>query len=56
MALIYIVEDDQNIEEIESYALRSNGHDVRVFRESSSFDEAMKDVYPDLVLLDIMLP
>lgn len=56
MALIYIVEDDSNIQEIESYALKSNGYEVRVFDEAKTFDAAMKEVLPDLILLDIMLP
>ena len=56
MALIYIVEDDKNIQEIESYALGSAGYDVRCFDDGSAFSEAMKAVLPDLILLDIMLP
>ena len=31
MALIYIVEDDQNIREIESFALRNSGYQIREF-------------------------
>lgn len=31
MALIYIVEDDDNIREIESIALSNSGHDVSGF-------------------------
>lgn len=56
MALIYIVEDDKNIQEIESYALGSAGYDVRCFDDGAAFSEAMKAVLPDLILLDIMLP
>ena len=56
MALIYIVEDDKNIQEIEEYALKSNGFDVRCFEEAVHFDETMQKVIPDLILLDIMLP
>ncbi|MDD6328317.1 MAG: response regulator transcription factor [Lachnospiraceae bacterium] len=56
MALIYIVEDDKNIQEIESYALKGSGYDVRVFGDAPSFDAAMKEILPDLLLLDIMLP
>ncbi len=56
MALIYIVEDDRNIQEIEEYALKSNGYAVRCFDEAGAFDKGMDDMLPDLVLLDIMLP
>ena len=56
MALIYIVEDDKNIQEIESYALRSIGYDVRIFDDAVQLDKALKEVIPDLLLLDIMLP
>ena len=31
MALIYIVEDDQNIREIESFALKNSGYQVQDF-------------------------
>lgn len=56
MALIYIVEDDKNIQEIEAYALKGNGYDVRCFDDAREFDEGMKEMMPDLILLDIMLP
>ena len=56
MALIYIVEDDKNIQEIESYALKGNGFDVRTFDDSKSFDKGISDMLPDMILLDIMLP
>ncbi len=56
MALIYIVEDDRNIQEIEEYALKSNGYDARCFCDAAAFDKGMEDILPDLVLLDIMLP
>lgn len=56
MALIYIVEDDRNIQEIEMYALKGNGYQVCAFDDGNALDEALKDVLPDLLLLDIMLP
>lgn len=56
MALIYIVEDDKNIQEIECYALKGSGYDVRAFDEATAFDAAMNDILPDLIILDIMLP
>jgi len=56
MALIYIVEDDRNIQEIEEYALRGNGYEVRCFDRAEGLARGMEDILPDLVLLDIMLP
>lgn len=54
--MIYIVEDDINIRELESYALQSSGYLVKSFENSSDFYNACKERLPDLVLLDIMLP
>lgn len=54
--MIYIVEDDKNIRELESYALQSSGYEVKSFENSNDFYNACKDQLPDLVLLDIMLP
>ncbi len=56
MALVYIVEDDKNIQEIEEYALKNNGCQVKSFDDGRSFQTGMETVLPDLVLLDIMLP
>lgn len=56
MALIYIVEDDTNIREIESFALKNSGYQVNDFPNAKGFYDALKDKKPDLVLLDIMLP
>ncbi len=53
--MIYIVEDDENIREMESYALRNSGYDVEGFPSAKEFFSAL-DVIPELVLLDIMLP
>lgn len=56
MALVYLVEDDVDIREMETYALKSAGLSVESFSESESFFEAIQRHLPDLVLLDIMLP
>lgn len=56
MALIYIVEDDKNILEIEAYALKNAGYDVKGFGAAKMFLDALAECMPDLVLLDIMLP
>ena len=56
MALIYVVEDDKNIQEIENIALNNSGYQVETFDQAAPFFEAMKKQVPDLLLLDIMLP
>ena len=56
MKNIYIVEDDINILEIESYALESNGFSIKGFETAKDFYKALEKDIPSLVLLDIMLP
>lgn len=56
MALIYIVEDDSNIREIETIALKNSGHTVSAFEKARDFYKKTEDMVPDLVLLDVMLP
>lgn len=56
MALIYIVEDDKNIAEIESFALKNVGYEVKEFSSAKEFFRALEKKVPDLFLLDIMLP
>ena len=54
--LIYIVEDEADIRELESYALEKNGFEVRSFENGQEFWTAAKSCVPDLILLDVMLP
>jgi hypothetical protein len=56
MALIYIVEDDDNIREIEKFALLNAGHQVREFACATDFYRQLEKLQPELCLLDIMLP
>lgn len=56
MQLIYIVEDDQNIREIETFALKNSGYEVESFETASEFYKGMTQKQPDLILLDVMLP
>ena len=56
MSLIYVVEDDTNISEIETFALKNVGYDVESFGTARAFYQALKEKHPDLILLDIMLP
>ncbi|MBQ7990183.1 MAG: response regulator transcription factor [Oscillospiraceae bacterium] len=54
--LIYIVEDDDNIRELEAFALKNSGYDTECFESSAPFFKAAEHTLPDLILLDIMLP
>lgn len=54
--MIYIIEDDSNIQEIETYALENSGYKVKSFSEGASFFQALNQELPELILLDIMLP
>ena len=54
--LIYIVEDEERIRELESYALEKNDFEVMSFGNSVEFYKALEIRLPDLILLDIMLP
>ena len=54
--MIWCVEDDGSIRDIEVYALQSAGLAARGFADGSSFWEAVRRERPDLVVMDIMLP
>ena len=56
MSLIYVVEDDKNIREIEVIALKNSGFAVEEFELAADFQKALEQKEPDLLLLDIMLP
>ena len=56
MALIYIVEDDINIREIETFALKNSGYQIRDFECASDFYKELQEKLPNLILLDVMLP
>lgn len=56
MEIIYIVEDDINIREIERYALKNSGYEVEEFENGEEFFKRLENYTPGLVILDIMLP
>ena len=56
MSVIYIVEDDSNIREIETIALKNSGHIVQSFETAKEFYRRVEERVPDLVILDVMLP
>lgn len=54
--MIWCVEDDPGIREIEVYALNSTGLEACGFEDGSTFWAALQQTRPDLILLDVMLP
>ena len=56
MALIYIVEDDESIREIETIALKNSNYIVSAFENAKEFYKKLDELVPDLIMLDVMLP
>lgn len=56
MSVIWCVEDDAGIRDIEIYALNSAGFEAKGFEDGLSFWDALKRETPELIVLDIMLP
>lgn len=56
MTMIAVVEDDESIRSIETYALNGAGFEVSSFSEGESFFASLESAKPELVILDIMLP
>ena len=54
--LIYIVEDDTAIKELESYALINSEFTVEGFERGKELFDALERKTPALIMLDIMLP
>ena len=56
MATIYVVEDDNDILEIETFALKNSNYEVKGFTNAKDFYAAVEDKMPSLAVLDVMLP
>ena len=54
--MIWCVDDDEGIREIEVYTLTSMGFEARGFADGNGMFEALKEETPALIVLDIMLP
>ena len=54
--MIWCVDDDNTIREIEVYTLEQMGFEARGFSDGMSMLDALKDEVPKLIILDIMMP
>ena len=54
--MIWCVDDDNTIRDIEVYTLTQTGFDAKGFADGVSMLEALKTEKPELIVLDIMLP
>ena len=54
--MIWCVDDDSTIREIEVYTLEQTGFKARGFADGISMLEALKTEVPELIILDIMMP
>ncbi len=54
--MIYCVEDENAIRDLMVYTLKASGFNARGFESDAGFWAAMKDLTPELVILDVMLP
>jgi two-component system alkaline phosphatase synthesis response regulator PhoP len=55
-AMIWCVEDDAGIRDIEVYTLKSTGFEAEGFCDGADFFNALAKEKPELVILDVMLP
>ena len=53
---IFVIEDDENIQEIVKLSLESNGYQVTLFDNAIDALELMKKEMPSLAIFDLMLP
>ncbi len=56
MPVVFIIEDDEDINELLSYNLKKEGYTVHPFLNSFDALEKLKEIQPDIIILDIMLP
>lgn len=54
--MIWCVDDDNTIRDIEVYTLKQTGLDAEGFFDGNSMLDALNKETPDLIILDIMLP
>jgi two-component system alkaline phosphatase synthesis response regulator PhoP len=54
--IIYLVEDDNDINDLIKYLLADVGYAVLACTTMTAFKQALEIALPDLIILDIMLP
>jgi DNA-binding response OmpR family regulator len=54
--IIYLVEDDSDINDLIKYLLSDVGYAVLAYTTITAFKQALEITHPDLIILDIMLP
>ena len=54
--MIFCVEDDAAIRDIEVYALKTSGFEAQGFADGNTFWQALQTTTPELIVLDVMLP
>jgi DNA-binding response OmpR family regulator len=53
---VVVVDDDKEVQEIVTFALKRNGFEVMVASNGQEFQEMLAICMPDLVILDVMMP
>ena len=56
MARVMIIDDDLDIVESLSMVLEANGHEVNAKSDTVDIVDAVKEVNPDLIVLDVVFP
>ena len=56
MALIRIIDDDEEFADNLSLILKNEGHSVEILNETEGAVEILKQRTPDLLILDVMFP
>lgn len=56
MEKIYVIEDDENIRELLKVALEGFGYEIKAYEAAEPALLDMKEIIPDLVIFDLMLP
>ncbi len=54
--MVWCVEDDESVRDIEVYTLKSTGYEAKGFPDGAAFFQALGQEKPDLAILDVMLP
>ena len=51
--MIFVVEDDHGVRELELYALRQSGYEAEGYETPTAFRQALEKAVPDLSLIHI---